>query len=311
MPQPYEWDYARTDCDSNPLYETFSVPVFQWIPKASGKGLKKSKTIRVNGYIADPQTAYDKAAELCRQLNEAGVRLDDPPKWLQKTYSVPKPDGVVRTRTNDELTPGKVRTIRERVARERLLPAGFIKGTDATYVRRWGEQIHLIYFHAYGQELDLRFGFHFAFVPPRMHSQRPIPLNEFREYHCALEAGMGSFISDPGGFQYGRDPAALEATLTSAVNLAIALFDRYAKQREEPSAVLAEIDADALKPWTSYDRDTLAAWILVRLGRIAEAEARLRELPMTPPDIRKYIKPIDPTTLKDWVLPPTTPALAE
>ena len=50
MPEAYEWDYLRTDCDSNPLYDTFSVPVFQWIPKTRGKGLKRSKTIRVNGH---------------------------------------------------------------------------------------------------------------------------------------------------------------------------------------------------------------------------------------------------------------------
>ena len=157
-PEPYHWDYEHTPCDSNPLYQTFSVPVFQWLPKTSGKGLKKSKTIRVNGYTADPQRAYDKAAELCQRLNDARVRLDDPPKWLQKTYSVPRPVGYVKERLSDDLPPSKVRTIRERVARRRLLPARFIKSTDATYVRRRGEQVHLIHFDCYGGDIGLSSG---------------------------------------------------------------------------------------------------------------------------------------------------------
>jgi hypothetical protein len=313
MPRAYEWDYEHSSCDSNPLYDTFSVPVFQWLPNASGKGLKRSKTIRVNGYTANPQTAYDKAAELVRQLNDAGVRIENPPKWLQKTYSVPKPFGVVIPRTNDELPPGQVRTIRERVARQRLLPAGFVKGADATYVRRRGEQIHLIYFHAYGQALGVHLSFHFTFIPP-LSAVKPIPLNAFRQIDCGCQASIGSFISDTRGFCYGHDPDALHATLTSAANLAVAILDRYGNDWNDPAAVLAEINGERQqqqRQWEFHDCEIVAACILARLGRSEEGKARLRALRAKWPDDWHIAALADAleTPTSDWVLPATAPTV--
>jgi hypothetical protein len=50
---------------------TFSVGIFQWLPKSSGKGLKKSAVIvRVKGYISEPEKVYQKAKDICTQLDE-------------------------------------------------------------------------------------------------------------------------------------------------------------------------------------------------------------------------------------------------
>ena len=52
------------------MQNTFSVGIFQWLPKASGKGLKKSAVIvRVKGYISEPEKVYQKAKEICLQLD--------------------------------------------------------------------------------------------------------------------------------------------------------------------------------------------------------------------------------------------------
>ena len=49
---------------------TFSVGIFQWIPKVSGKGLKKSPVkFRIKGYTSDPQKVYDLATKLCRAFD--------------------------------------------------------------------------------------------------------------------------------------------------------------------------------------------------------------------------------------------------
>ena len=51
-------------------FSTFSVGIFQWIPKASGKGLKKSPVkFRIKGYTSDPQKVYDLATKLCRAFD--------------------------------------------------------------------------------------------------------------------------------------------------------------------------------------------------------------------------------------------------
>ena len=57
----------------------FSVGIFQWLPKASGKGLKKSAVVyRVRGLTSDPLPVYDRAKEICDLLDSP-----DPPEWLE------------------------------------------------------------------------------------------------------------------------------------------------------------------------------------------------------------------------------------
>jgi len=60
----------------------FSVGVFQWVPKSSGKGLKKSAVkVRVKGWVRDAEKAYAKARELC-------LRLDAGESISQKSITV-------------------------------------------------------------------------------------------------------------------------------------------------------------------------------------------------------------------------------
>jgi hypothetical protein len=89
-PKPYAWSFDRNPWDSRSDATTFSVGLYQWIPKASGEGLKKSNTIRVIGYVADAEAVYAKAAELRERLNREKIRFDAPPPWLKKQFSVPR-----------------------------------------------------------------------------------------------------------------------------------------------------------------------------------------------------------------------------
>lgn len=62
--------------------ETFSVGIFQWVPKAGGGGLKRSAVkVRVKGYLQSAEKVYAKALEVCRKL-DAGEAIK------QKSISV-------------------------------------------------------------------------------------------------------------------------------------------------------------------------------------------------------------------------------
>ena len=53
---------------------TFSVGIFQWIPKASGKDLKKSAVkFRIKGNVSEADKIYKKAKEICKMIDERGV----------------------------------------------------------------------------------------------------------------------------------------------------------------------------------------------------------------------------------------------
>jgi hypothetical protein len=48
------------------MYATFSVAVFQWLPKSSGKGLKRSKSIkRISGRVNEYAQVYARAELFC------------------------------------------------------------------------------------------------------------------------------------------------------------------------------------------------------------------------------------------------------
>jgi hypothetical protein len=91
----YRWDYDRRRPSSEMPFLTFSIAIFQWQPKASGKGLKKVNASRVCGYGADPQSMYAKAQDICDRLNAENASVGERPKWLQRTYTVPKPNWLV------------------------------------------------------------------------------------------------------------------------------------------------------------------------------------------------------------------------
>lgn len=50
--------------------ETFSVGIFQWVPKSSGEGLKKTAVkYRVRGYVAQDKAVYKRAEEICSRMD--------------------------------------------------------------------------------------------------------------------------------------------------------------------------------------------------------------------------------------------------
>jgi hypothetical protein len=82
---------------------------------------------------------YAKAQEICDRLNAEKASVANPPKWLQKQYSVPEQVGLIVPRVQDDLRGSVVRSIRESVMKRILLPAGFMKGKGGTYVRQQGD----------------------------------------------------------------------------------------------------------------------------------------------------------------------------
>jgi len=50
--------------------ETFSLGVFEWLPKSGGKGFKHSAVkVRVSGRVGDETSVFDKAREIAGQLD--------------------------------------------------------------------------------------------------------------------------------------------------------------------------------------------------------------------------------------------------
>jgi hypothetical protein len=73
-PKAFQWDFAGACAPDQPQHSstwlTFSVGVFQWLPKAGGKGLKRGKVVqRIKGYVSNPQECYDRAQRIVDGLN--------------------------------------------------------------------------------------------------------------------------------------------------------------------------------------------------------------------------------------------------
>ena len=64
-------DYTESGiCGPNSPWETFSVGVFEWVPRGSGKGTKRSKAkVRVKGPTRTPEMVYAKAREIADSLD--------------------------------------------------------------------------------------------------------------------------------------------------------------------------------------------------------------------------------------------------
>ncbi len=278
-PKPYQWDYDRAGAEVMiaSSFRTFSVGVFQWLPKASGKGLKRSTTIRVNGYVADPQRAFDRADELCRQLNAENVKSDNPPAWVQKQYSVPRPAEVPAKRPLDRLSGSQVRSIREQVMRDELLPLGFIKIKGGAYVRRRGEQIQLIDFQAnkYGGSFTVNLAFHFTFVPPLLCHGHPLELTALQLTDCMLRARIGHFLPEKCDtwFQYGSDRSALRQCMIRCASESLLILDSHSGQWTDPEPLLDMVlhNLTGLWRWRSYPEELAIAAIEMRLGRFKAA----------------------------------------
>ena len=74
----YQWDFSGSCAPGNALgwyNHSFSVGIFQWIPKSSGEGLKKSAVIkRVKGLTSDPESVYAQARAICAEKNKKRER---------------------------------------------------------------------------------------------------------------------------------------------------------------------------------------------------------------------------------------------
>ena len=56
--------------------QTFSVGIFQWIPKSSGKGLKKSAVkFRVSGPSSEKDVVFRKARQICDDMDKGTFKL--------------------------------------------------------------------------------------------------------------------------------------------------------------------------------------------------------------------------------------------
>jgi hypothetical protein len=61
-PEAYGWDYDGACLKSAWTMATVSVGIFQWVPRARGKGLKRGKVVkRIRGYRDHEQTIYAEA----------------------------------------------------------------------------------------------------------------------------------------------------------------------------------------------------------------------------------------------------------
>lgn len=72
----YTWDFDGACAPDKASYSfiTFTLGIFQWIPKNNGKGVKRGKVIkRIKGYTSLAQEAYIKATETVEKMNSEKV----------------------------------------------------------------------------------------------------------------------------------------------------------------------------------------------------------------------------------------------
>lgn len=64
-PQPYDLDFSGSclpDSRLGAIRNTFSVGIFQWVPKSYERGLKKTAVIkRIRGSSSEPEKVYEAA----------------------------------------------------------------------------------------------------------------------------------------------------------------------------------------------------------------------------------------------------------
>jgi hypothetical protein len=280
----YTWDFNRLPKDSNSDFHTFSVAVFQWQPKTSGRGLKKVNACRVCGYTLDPQAVYAKAQELCDRLTAENANASVRPKWLQKQYAVPKPERLVNPKRNRDLPGSVVRSIRLAVMKRLLLPAGFVKGQQGTYVRRVGDQIHLIDFQAarFGHQYTVNLAFHYSFLLP-LFARKRIKLADYSQLDCGLRSRIGQFTKSARDrwYDYGTDRDLLQHTFEKNAQQSLRILLKAAEHFSQPERLLADsgckLNKRLVVPWMALDGD-FAPLLALHLGRRAAAISELTRL---------------------------------
>jgi hypothetical protein len=279
----YRWGFNRVPTSANPDFLTASIAIFQWLPKASGKGLKKVNACRVCGYMLTRHDMYIKAQQICDRLNAERATALDPPKWLQKTYSVGKPPSLVIIEETNRLPRGAVRLIRERVAKNVLLPACFVRSREgATYVRQRGDQIHLIYFQGMGTSYAIELGFHYAFLPP-LFARKKIKLADYGLLDCGLRARSGAF-SKPRRekyVEYGTDRELFEEALTQNVKDCLSILELAETRLANPERLLqgtsGKWNRRRIDPWHTLSEEFLPL-LALHLGRKETAIKEIERL---------------------------------
>ena len=289
-PKTYKWEFERSRWDVNPSANTFSVGIYQWLPKSAGKGLKKSKTLRVTGYTADSQAVYAKASQVCRKLNQSKARYEALPSWAQKQYSVPKPNNLVLHGKSNEFTGQEVRTLRQQLMKRLLLPAGFVQRNASTYVRRVGELVQLINFQTmtWGGSFTVNLGLHYTFTPPVLHRKR-IPWTRIDPLDCAIKGRIGFFLPRKldTWFSFGTDLVELSEKLGYCARQSVAILERYSVILENPSTLLLK-PPNIIAPFRISYPTVFLASLEMRFGRYDVAKKRLTQ-PILPEHRDAYI----------------------
>ncbi len=248
-PKAYQWDFDLPSIIDPPpmLYRTLSVGIFQWLPKASGKGIKRSPaSARVLGYMAEPDRIFAKAAELCRRLNAEATGPQGRPTWLQKQYSIPRPASVPPKHPPSDLRNSRnLRKAKDKVLKEILGPAGFVKGKHL-FVRHVGNQIHGIEFQTatWGGVYFVNVGFHYDFLP----SGPKLALDDKSgvTYHMIdllnnnrLENWMRP-TPYPGEWNYWGNMAEVQENVNKTSIDAVEVLNKLCRQWKDPADFLAQ-----------------------------------------------------------------------
>ena len=272
-PTAFAWSYDRNPWDSRDEATTFSVGLYQWLPAKSGK-LKKSKTIRVLGYVAEADAVYAKADELCAKFNAAGVRAEAPPDWVQKQYSLPRPPGVTKSVRPNQISADEARKIRDRAAREWLRPVGFEQTHASTHVRRVGDILQLINFQTdrWGGSFTVNLGLHYVFTPP-LFSMQHMRWTELEELDCSLRGRVGQFMPQKldTWHEFGPDAETFRGHCQEFINASLTALDTYSETLRDPQAFLTASPPDVRPFHISYPL-VFQASIAVWLDRLDEAE---------------------------------------
>lgn len=78
--KPYEWDFDGACAPSGRSawnsQTTFSLGIFQWLPRSNGEGLKRGKVVqRVKGFMGKPDNAIQRARQIVAEKNAAKCPL--------------------------------------------------------------------------------------------------------------------------------------------------------------------------------------------------------------------------------------------
>jgi hypothetical protein len=158
--------------------------------------------------------------------------------------------------------PGSaVRSIRSAVMKRVLLPAGFVKGRGGTYVRRSGDQIHLIDFQAsrYEHQYTVNLAFHYTFLRP-LFARRTIKLADYSQFDCGLRARICDFTKSKldQWFDYGTDRARLQQNFEQNARDCLKVFQTAANRFRDSSRLLtkhAGLNARLVHPWQGFDKE--------------------------------------------------------